>query len=97
MKHDELHVPERYINQPHPPSPLTRPAPWTDFKPDMLQRDRVVAPSTLQSERARCQAHDHRLSSSVTRWGPKFGNVARCEYHGCDCVEYRPVKKGGGR
>lgn len=92
-QHDELAVSERHIDQPDQPEPAApRPASWTDFSADKLQKKRPIAPSSIQSQRARCQAHNNQLKNATTRWGKGQGTVARCTYHECDCVEYRPVK-----
>lgn len=98
MKHDELAVPERYIDQPTQPEPAApRPASWADFSADSLQNDRPVSQSSAQNCSCNCYRHKHTAKSVVTRRNPKHGTVARCEYIGCDCVEYRPVLPKGVR
>ena len=82
---------EGVLTGPHKPQD-PRPTSWADFRIAMLQTKRPVAPTTLQNGRARCFEHGHTLKASVTRRSPDYGHVARIEYLGCECVEYRPVQ-----
>ena len=83
---DDVALTRAYLKHPD------KPASWEDFSADKLQTKRPVAPSSIQNYRARCAEHNHYLKNATTRWASKWGSVARCTYHECDCVEHRPVK-----
>lgn len=74
-----------------------RPANWEDFSTDKLQNNRPISQSSAQNCTCKCFTHKNRAANVTTRYAPKHGSVARCEYIGCDCVEYRPVLPKGVR
>ena len=66
--------------------------PFTDLTSDDVQWRRPISQSASQNCTCKCYKHKQLAAQVTTMNLPELGDIARCVYRDCDCVEYRPVK-----